>query len=217
MQFNVGSVREEKKLCSQKLSFGIDHKAWTSGLCGWTKAMNLWRFGAFGNMFLEWLFPRPVSSLPTWRLHIFETLLQRPRVQVKFLVEGGENVMRTIRFRFSCNIHAAPSPRHRLGAPFLPHLTFFLLQWNVDSWRSFRWKWECLKTMKEKGRTSTGAFTTRLSTLWIFYSPNELPHHDVYWRWLFYSLLGTVLCAFLKMFLFGFRSGWAVGEKTWGM
>lgn len=77
---------------------------------------------------------------------------------------------------------------------------------EMSIWKRFLPKMPHGKQCKER-KTATGAFSTRLSTLWIFYSTNELPHHHVYWRWLVPSPSSSSppsLCAFLKMFLFGF-------------
>lgn len=192
------------------------------GLCGWTKAMNLWRFGVeyfLGNMFLEWLFPLRQSSDIAHKDCIFMRRYCNDHddwVQVKFRVEESENVMRIIRFQFSCNIHAASSHLpHRLGAPSTHHLTFFLLQWNVDSWRSFRWKWECLKTMKGNIHWSIHEssldFMNFLFAKWIASS----------WCLLALAFLLSArygaLCIFKDVFVW--LPGWVggLGKKTWGM
>lgn len=60
-----------------------------------------------------------------------------------------------------------------------------------------RKKREC----KER-KTATGAFSTRLSALWIFYSTNELLIIMFIGVGFFASSSSQSLCAFLKMFLF---------------
>lgn len=97
------------------------------------------------------------------------------------------------------------SPLH---SPLASNSTKASIPWKKER-KSFRRrrKWDQKKYEKRKceenGKTATGAFLTRLSTLWIFYSTNELPIMFIGVGFLLPSC-SQLLCAFLKMFLFGF-------------
>lgn len=97
-----------------------------------------------------------------------------------------------------------PSLTHSRSSSFL--IPFFDFN-EMSIWKRFLPKMPHGKQCKER-KTATGAFSTRLSTLWIFYSTNELPHHHVYWRWLvpssLFFLASVALCIFKDVFIWLF-------------